>query len=66
MGLVIPASIFVTVVWSLLDRHRENYQAASQWLRYVLRLALIFLMLRYALMKIFPLTNAATVSSGLE
>ena len=57
-GLVIPAAGLVTVLWSMLDRKRTNYTRAGDWLRYILRLGVIFLMLRYALMKIFPVQMA--------
>ena len=54
-GLVVSAAIVLAVLWSCFDRRRRNYAVASDWLRYIMRLALVFLMLRYALIKIFPL-----------
>ncbi len=54
-GIVIPTALVCAGAWTLLDRRRLEYRRASEWLRYALRLALIFLMLRYGLMKVFPL-----------
>jgi hypothetical protein len=54
-GFIIPLSLVVSLFWSLFDRDRREYQQASLWLRFIVRLALIFLMLRYGLMKVFPL-----------
>lgn len=54
-GLVVVCAVLIATVWSWFDRRRQTYSAASVWLRYILRLALVFLLLRYAFMKIFPL-----------
>ena len=48
-------SFFLAVLWSVIDRKRLEYKTASAWLRFILRLSLVFLMLRYGLFKVFPL-----------
>ena len=51
-------SLLAVLVWTALDRHRAHYQAAAAWLRFLLRMFLVFLMLRYGLGKVFPLQMA--------
>jgi hypothetical protein len=43
-----------TVVWSLLDRHRENYAALHKWFRLFVRFALAGQMIFYGLVKVIP------------
>ena len=54
-GLIVTVSLVSAALWSVLDRHRRNYRTAAAWLRFWLRLTLVFLMFRYGLMKVFPL-----------
>lgn len=51
--LVIAAVI--TLVWSILDRRRENYATFHKWFRLVLRFALASEMFLYGLAKVIPL-----------
>lgn len=44
-----------TVVWSLLDRKRENYAELHKWFRLFVRLALAGQMILYGLAKVIPL-----------
>jgi hypothetical protein len=44
-----------TVVWSLLDRNRENYAELHKWFRLFLRFALAGRMIAYGLAKVFLL-----------
>jgi hypothetical protein len=55
LGLTLSFSIVAAAVWSVLDWKRKHYQAAAAWLRFLLRMSLVFLMLRYGLGKVFPL-----------
>ncbi len=55
MGLITVLSLCAAIVWSALDRNRKHYQTAAAWLRFLLRLFLFIIMLRYGLMKVFPL-----------
>ncbi|MGB9119184.1 MAG: DoxX family protein [Candidatus Angelobacter sp.] len=43
-----------TVVWSLLDRHRENYTGLHKWFRLFVRFALAGQMIFYGLVKVVP------------
>ncbi|HEV8493551.1 MAG TPA: DoxX family protein, partial [Candidatus Angelobacter sp.] len=43
-----------TVVWSLLDRSRENYAGLHKWFRLFVRFVLAAQMIIYGLTKIFP------------
>ena len=54
-GLIVVVSLLTALVWSVLDRRRKEYAAAAAWLRFLLRLSLVFVMLRYGLFKVFPL-----------
>jgi hypothetical protein len=47
-----------TVVWSLLDRHRENYAELHKWFRLFLRFALAGQMLMYGFAKVIPIQMA--------
>jgi hypothetical protein len=43
-----------TVVWSLLDRHRENYAELHKWFRLFVRFALAGQMIAYGFVKVIP------------
>ena len=43
-----------TVIWSLLDRNRPNYEPLHKWFRVYLRLVLAAGMIPYGAVKIFP------------
>ena len=43
----------IALIWSLLDRHRPNYERAHEWFRIYLRYALAAVMLSYGFSKIF-------------
>jgi hypothetical protein len=43
-----------TVVWSLLDRHRENYAELHKWFRLFVRFALAGTMISYGFIKVIP------------
>ncbi len=55
--LVIAAS--ATVVWSWLDRRREQYTAMHRWFRVFLRFALGSTMVSYGIVKVIPLQMPA-------
>jgi hypothetical protein len=44
-----------TVVWSLLDRHRENYGELYKWFRLFVRFALAGQMIAYGVVKVIPI-----------
>jgi len=48
-------AILATTVWSVLDRHRENYIALHKWFRLFIRLALASVMFTYGMIKVIPL-----------
>lgn len=48
-----------TVVWSLLDRRRLNYEKLYQWLRLCVRFLLASLMINYGMSKVIPLQMPA-------
>ena len=47
-------ALAATIVWSMLDRSRENYQKLHQWLRLYLRLILGSTLLGYGAYKVIP------------
>jgi uncharacterized membrane protein YphA (DoxX/SURF4 family) len=52
--LLVIATV-ATVVWSLLDRHRENYAGLHKWFRFFVRFALAGEMIIYGISKVFPI-----------
>jgi uncharacterized membrane protein YphA (DoxX/SURF4 family) len=52
--LLMIASV-ITVVWSILDRHRPNYVTFHKWFRLALRFMLASEMFLYGVVKIIPL-----------
>jgi uncharacterized membrane protein YphA (DoxX/SURF4 family) len=51
---VLVVSIAATVVWSLLDRRRENYAELHKWFRLFVRFALAGQMILYGMGKVIP------------
>lgn len=52
--LLVVAAV-ITLVWSILDRRRENYATFHKWFRLVMRFALASEMFLYGLDKVIPL-----------
>jgi hypothetical protein len=50
---VLMIATAATVVWSLLDRSRENYAGLHKWFRLFIRLALAEEMIGYGMVKVF-------------
>jgi hypothetical protein len=48
-------AVVATVIWSVLDRRRENYVTLHKWFRLFLRFALASEMLLYGIGKVIPL-----------
>jgi uncharacterized membrane protein YphA (DoxX/SURF4 family) len=59
-------SAIVTVVWSMLDSRRPNYQVMHQWLRFAVGLALAAEMLGYGTDKVIPLQFGSLTFSRLS
>jgi hypothetical protein len=53
--LYLTLSVVGTMIWSLLDRKRPNYQKANYWLRTIIRYQLIITCFIYGWIKIFAL-----------
>ena len=53
--LVAVASLFLAIAWSAVDANRNHDRSFAIWSRYILRLALALVMIRYGVFKIFPL-----------
>ncbi len=51
--IMVSVAILTTVVWSLLDRKRQNYQVLYYWLTTIIRYYLAFTMFLFALYKFF-------------
>lgn len=52
--LFVAIALLGTLVWSLLDRKREQYGTLYMWLRILLRFTLALALFGYGLAKIFP------------
>ena len=53
------------IVWSALDRRRENYQRLHQWFRLALRLSLAITLMHYGIIKAIPTQMAAPPPLGV-
>jgi uncharacterized membrane protein YphA (DoxX/SURF4 family) len=51
---VLIAAVAGTVLWSLLDRHRDNYTTLHKWFRLFARFAVAASMFEYGMTKIIP------------
>src|SRR3954462_10481215 len=51
---VLMTATAATVVWSLLDRHRENYAGLYKWFRLFVRFALAGQLITYGMVKVIP------------
>ena len=51
---VAAIAVVATLVWSILDRKRENYARLHEWLRVYVRFSLAFIMMSYGMVKILP------------
>ena len=47
-------SFIATIIWTLLDRKRKNYEILNQWLRLYLRFFLVAYLFGYGFVKVFP------------
>jgi len=52
--LVLIVAITATVMWSILDRRRENYVTLHKWFRLFLRFALAAQMIYFGMVKVIP------------
>lgn len=52
---VLAIAVFATMVWSVLDRKRENYIALHKWFHLILRFAVGSEMVLYGMDKVVPL-----------
>ena len=48
-------ALVVTLIWSIIDRKRENYKTLYYWLSVILRFYLGFIMVNYGLIKLVQL-----------
>ena len=55
---VLMIATAATVVWSLLDRRRENYAELHKWFRLFVRFALAGQMIGYGMVKVIPVQMA--------
>jgi uncharacterized membrane protein YphA (DoxX/SURF4 family) len=53
-------ALVATVIWSLLDRRREDYRTLYKWFRLFLRFALAGQMILYGMIKVFPVQMPTT------
>ena len=53
---LLVTAIAATVVWSLLDRSRENYAELHKWFRLFIRFALAGQMIAYGMVKVIPIS----------
>ncbi len=61
----VAVAAVATVVWSVLDRRRDNYSRLHQWLRLVIRWSLALTMIHYGLLKIIPVQMMAPPPLGV-
>jgi hypothetical protein len=47
-------AVLATVIWTVLDRQRDNYVTLDKWFRLFIRFALASAMFSYGMVKVFP------------
>jgi hypothetical protein len=52
--LVLVSALAATVIWSVLDRRRENYVALHKWFRVFIRFAVAAQMIYFGMVKVIP------------
>ena len=52
--LALVTAIFVTVLWSIIDKKRKSYRQADFWLKYALRFILAIIIFAYGIDKLIP------------
>lgn len=55
VAVVLVLAAAIAVIWSFLDRQRENYDVLLGWFRLAMRFELGVALLRYGFIKVFPL-----------
>lgn len=53
--LILVTSFLVTIIWSLIDRHRDNYSVLYYWLSVAVRFYVGLMLINYGLYKIIKL-----------
>lgn len=53
--VIVFASVLGALIWSVLDRHRKNYEKVGYWFNVLLRYYLAYTMFTYGFVKVFPL-----------
>jgi uncharacterized membrane protein YphA (DoxX/SURF4 family) len=53
--IIVFVATLGTIVWTLLDRRRQQYERLHDWLRVMVRYSVGFIMFEYGLVKVFPL-----------
>ena len=59
MFLILTGALLGTVIWSVLDRRRNNYQRLLYWFTVVVRYYLAFMLINYGSIKVFKAQFAA-------
>jgi hypothetical protein len=55
LPIMIVLALVATLIWSFLDRRRENYEVLLKWFRVAIRLLLAGQLLSYGFAKVFPI-----------
>ena len=63
---VLVFSVFAALVWSVLDRRRENYVALHKWFRLFIRFSLAGQMFTYGMYKAIPLQMSFPLGRMVE
>jgi uncharacterized membrane protein YphA (DoxX/SURF4 family) len=66
---IIGVAVVLAAIWSLLDRHRKEYDTLHDWLRIYVRYVLAFVMMMYGSQKViktqFPSPSIETLAAPL-
>jgi len=58
LGVMLVYALAAALLWTAIDRRRLEYQTAAAWLRFILRLTLVFALASFGFVKLFPLQMA--------
>lgn len=65
-AVIIAVALLGTIIWSLRDKGREDYNILYYWLRVILRYRLAIAIIAYGFIKYFPVQSPAPSLSNLN
>jgi len=64
--IILVIALLITLLWSIADRRRVNYEKLNSWFLLYIRYFLAFMILEYGMNKVFPVQGGFITASVLE